>query len=377
MDETNNKRRRENSSIIWDYYFEEYDEEEKQLYLVCQVCKNKSIIKRYKWIKGSSTTIAQGHLWRDHRIDKNHPEEPVNTDGDIRTVMKYITIKRQLSLEQSFITFIIIDCQPLNILRNDAFRNMLHEFEPGFRIPTEEKCKEMIRNSYNWTKENLKELLKSNANSINITTDLWTCRRNNGYIGVTISWLDQKMKLHKALISIELLPNPHTSENIKNCLNTILENWNLKDKCFAATTDNGPNIKNAISLMNNVENIGCAAHTLHLTIIKSLALIKQFIKRINNLILFFALSPKQIKRLKEAQENRGYPKILEIIQDVHTRWNSSYLAWARLLELKIAIKWLENTLHLAYSKDDKDDGDYLKLISLTESEWMYVLIIIC
>ncbi|CAG8498482.1 8496_t:CDS:2 [Funneliformis caledonium] len=36
MDKTNNKRKKENSSIIWDYYFEEYDEEEKQLYLVCQ-----------------------------------------------------------------------------------------------------------------------------------------------------------------------------------------------------------------------------------------------------------------------------------------------------------------------------------------------------
>ncbi|PKK60598.1 hypothetical protein RhiirC2_669660 [Rhizophagus irregularis] len=64
---------------------------------------------------------------------------------------------------------------------------MLHELEPGFRIPTEEKCKEMIRKSYNWTKENLKELLKSDAESINFTTDLWTSRRNDGYIGVTIS----------------------------------------------------------------------------------------------------------------------------------------------------------------------------------------------
>ena len=182
----------------------------------------------------------------------------------------------------------------------------------------------------------------------------------------------REMKLNKALISIELLPNPHTSENIKNCLNAILESWNLKDKCFAATTDNGANVKKAISLMN-IENIGCAAHTLHLSVTKGLAPLKQLIKRVNNLIHFFALSPKQMGRLKNAQEERGYPKILEIIQDVRTRWNSSYLAWKRLLELKVAIKWLENTLHLAYTKDDRDDDDYLKLIALTESEWMYVL----
>ena len=104
--------------------------------------------------------------------------------------MKHITVRRQVSLEQSLITFIILDCQPLNILRNDAFRNILHEFEPGFRIPTEEKCKEIIRNSYNWTKDNLKELLRSGVKSINFITDLWTSRQNDSYISVTILWLD-------------------------------------------------------------------------------------------------------------------------------------------------------------------------------------------
>ncbi len=49
---------------------------------------------------------------------------------------------------------------------------MLHEFEPEFSIPTEEKCKEMIYDSYNWIKDNLKELLKSSAESINFTIDL-------------------------------------------------------------------------------------------------------------------------------------------------------------------------------------------------------------
>src|SRR2546430_1397759 len=84
----NKKRKRENSSIIWNYFSEEYDDEEKQLYIICQVCNNKGIIKRYKWIKGASTSTAQGHLLRDHRIDRDHPEEPEITDGDIRTAIK-------------------------------------------------------------------------------------------------------------------------------------------------------------------------------------------------------------------------------------------------------------------------------------------------
>ncbi|PKC59652.1 hypothetical protein RhiirA1_399792, partial [Rhizophagus irregularis] len=155
------KRKRENSSIIWNYFFEEYDEEEQQLYLACQICKNNNVIKRYKWSKSASTSTAQGHIWRDHKIDKDHPEEPEPTNGDIRDTIKHITIKHQSCLEESLITFIILDCQPLNILRNNAFWNMLHKFEPGFRIPTEEKCKKMKYDSYNWTKDQLQELLKS------------------------------------------------------------------------------------------------------------------------------------------------------------------------------------------------------------------------
>ena len=59
-------------------------------------------------------------------------------------VMKHVTLKHQLSLEQSLITFIIFDCQPLNVLQNNVFRDMLYNFEPGFKIPSEERCKTMI-----------------------------------------------------------------------------------------------------------------------------------------------------------------------------------------------------------------------------------------
>ena len=57
---------------------------DNQLYLTCQVCKNKNIIKHYKWTKGTSTTIAQGYLWKEYRIDKDHTEEPLNADSDIQ-----------------------------------------------------------------------------------------------------------------------------------------------------------------------------------------------------------------------------------------------------------------------------------------------------
>ena len=54
----------------------------------------------------------------------------------------------------------------------------------------------------------------STAANINFTTDMWTSRRNDGYIGITAHWIDQDFTIHEALLACELLPSPHTADNI-------------------------------------------------------------------------------------------------------------------------------------------------------------------
>jgi len=49
--------------------------------------------------------------------------------------------------------------------------------------------------------------------------------------------------------------------------------------------------------------------------------------------MFFTASPKQNDRLHAAQEQCGFDKILDVQLDVKTRWNSTLIAWKRLIEL--------------------------------------------
>jgi hypothetical protein len=58
---------------------------------------------------------------------------------------------------------------------------------------------------------------------------------------------------------------------------------------------------------------------------------------------------------------------LRIIADVETRWNSSYLAWKRLIKIKDLIDILASTLLI--DPDTRRDGKRLKNINLTEDEW--------
>ena len=57
------------------------------------------------------------------------------------------------------------------------------------------------------------------------------------------------------------------------------------------------------------------------------------------------------------------------IADVATRWNSSFLAWKRLLEIKPYIDILVTTLPIANDVDSKRDGQRLFEIMLTKDKW--------
>ncbi|PKY36187.1 hypothetical protein RhiirB3_458263 [Rhizophagus irregularis] len=60
---------------------------------------------------------------------------------------------------------------------------------------------------------------------------------------------------------------------------------------------------------------------------------------------------------------------MRCIQDVQTRWNSSYYAWNRLFYLKDAIIQLQTDLYTSTNREDKKDGTKLKKIMLSEEEW--------
>ncbi|CAB4426362.1 unnamed protein product [Rhizophagus irregularis] len=65
---------------------------------------------------------------------------------------------------------------------------------------------------------------------------------------------------------------------------------------------------------------------------------------------------KQIERLIKVQKDSGYEEQLHLIQDISTRWNSSYLAWDRLIFLQYAILQLNINLSCSFIREEKADG---------------------
>ncbi len=57
-----------------------------------------------------------------------------------------------------------------------------------------------------------------------------------------------------------------------------------------------------------------------------------------------------------------------MISDVETRWNSSYLAWKRLIKIKDLIDVLASTMVIDSDPSTRRDGKRLKKINLTKDE---------
>ncbi len=97
------------------------------------------------------------------------------------------------------------------------------------------------------------------------------------------------------------MPYPHTGETIAEEIQNILNEWNLVNKVFTITTDNGNMVKSA-RLIPGLTTILCTAHTLQLVVRKGLLPAEVLIARAKWLMLFLT-SPKQTEKLIEIQKN--------------------------------------------------------------------------
>lgn len=197
--------------------------------------------------------------------------------------------------------FILNTSQPLRVVENIYFHKIIQQLDPVFDIPDSKSVKAIIHHAYNHTFKAISNLLEP-VTSVHLTLDLWTAWSNYGYLGITCSFLDQKYNLNEITLTISHIRYPHNAENIRDAIEEILDEWNLRSKVFSITTDNGSNIKKCVKEMVGVKWHPCAAHTLQLVIGKGLMPVKKLILRVKRLINFFS-RPKQAERLEDAQRS--------------------------------------------------------------------------
>ncbi|CAH0717085.1 unnamed protein product, partial [Brenthis ino] len=241
-------------------------------------------------------------------------------------------IKKQI--DDHFMNLFIWDLQPFSIVEDKGFRELIKFAFPNYVIPSRKYfANNLLPGLYEEVKTNTKAALSEDAKSICVTTDMWTSRNNDSYLAVTGHYIDKNFSLQSVLLECKVLESRHTGLNLAGELRNVAQEWNILDKVLLAVSDNGANIKSAIAQLE-WKHFGCYAHTLNLAVQKVLAW----------------------NKLKKYQEQAN-KVVKRPIQDVVTRWNSTFYMLNRFVELKDKIKCALSNL---------DTGN---LVMLTNYEW--------
>ena len=232
---------------------------------------------------------------------------------------------RNREIDACILKLVTTDLQPLSIVENTAFRELLTEMDPSYEIVSKKRLsQQLLPEKYNAEKAKLMQEVEE-VEYISITVDCWTSQQTETYMTVTAHFVNTHWKLRSRVLCTTLVEGSHTSENLASVLGQVFQTWGISNKVTTVTTDSTTNLELAVELLQ-VGHQTCFAHTLNIAVNDAIQNTKDIFavkSKIKDIIGFFHHSTLANKALKEAHETcQTVPGKLK--QDVDTRWNSTF-----------------------------------------------------
>lgn len=242
---------------------------------------------------------------------------------------------------------------------------------------------------------------------LSVSLDCWTSPFQQAFMAITGYFLDQNWEYREVLLGFEPLEGTHSGDNLASVLSAILKQHQIVDRIMAITTDNASNNDTMIIKMQKdypdarFIRIPCMAHVIQLSLNQLLGQIKgnplndtvdmvwteehnkaarqrskkrdiaNTLNKARDLAIFINASPQRKEKFKDLQKEIRNPQLV-LIQDVRTRWNSTYLMLERARRLRSELdKYcrLYEIDHMILNSDEWRQIDYL--LCLTKPFYIY------
>lgn len=355
---------RKNASALWSHYDKDVINKKAQ----CHLCQEKLSYK-------STTANLRNHLKRKHigtytsLIEVENPETSSRNE-DVRDLQqpstssatsaatqrdqlpvpppakksqkmdgfihKKISAEQKKTIDQDLLDLCVDSFHPFSIVEERSFIKFCR-WIPGYKLPTRKTLSNsLLDETYLKVEKEIKSQVTSEVHSICLTTDLWTSRSTESYIAVTGHYLTDDLKFKTVLLGCSHFSGNHTSQNIASEINAIVDQWAITGKVNFVVSDNGANVVKAIKEILGLKHFGCFAHTLNLIVEDALKYCKEKIDKVRRIVTHYKKSTLSAERLAKYQLHQNtQPK--HLIQDVDTRWNSTFYMLNRFVELKQAV----------------------------------------
>lgn len=244
-------------------------------------------------------------------------------------------------IDKSIMDLIIVDMLPYSIVEGSGFQRLNFE-DPGASSRYRKKSEKFFRTTlmpetYERVKSKVFELV-SKAEWISFTTDVWSNpTKTCSLLSFTAHFVVGPKRL-KVILGAMVLDEDHTGAVLADKLLELAREYHIEKKIHMAIRDNAANM-GAATRIANFTALGCVAHTLQLVIHDALfkqVIVKNIITKCRKIVGHFKKSEQASRYLNRFQETCSLPKHT-LVQDVETRWNSTYLMLERLSEQRSAI----------------------------------------
>ncbi|XP_073488938.1 E3 SUMO-protein ligase ZBED1-like [Aquarana catesbeiana] len=327
---TSEKGVRPKSSKAWEHF----NLNAAKKVVTCKLCKTE-----LAW-HGSTTTMNE-HMKRKHVCFTEDGE----TSGrkKQRTMTEFVQQNRPCTPQQSAIItdsvvkMLVTDMRPLSMVEDRGFRSMISVLNPGYTLPSRTHFTKLVERKYQEAFQNVKDAISANESRIAITADIWTSIATEAFLGITCHYIAEDWKMISICLTTMPLEDRHTAANIAEWLEEVTEKFEIPaQKIIAIVHDNGANIVAAAKILMDTHgwaSIRCTGHTLQLVISAALknSGIERAVSAARGLVEHFKKSELASSKLKEKQKQMGTSDH-KLLQDVSTRWNSTYYMVERLIE---------------------------------------------
>ncbi|XP_055053943.2 E3 SUMO-protein ligase ZBED1 [Misgurnus anguillicaudatus] len=360
-------KRGKSHSVVWEQFgFNEADVDQNQI--KCKICY--AVVSA---LQGNTTNLFN-HLKFKHRptydqlIKKQKEQRSTPTTSATQSSIKDTLFsatpypkssERHKKITDAVSYFLAKDMCPISTVEDEGFKKLINTLHKRYALPSRhyftrvalpalyEKCRAEVAN----------EVLK--AEYIAATTDLWSSRKMEPYISLTIHYIDANFNLNTKCLQTAFIPEDHTGQNIAHALREAVAAWGLnEEKLVCITTDNASNIKLAADV-NGWMRLQCFGHRLHLAIENAMkdSRIDRAMGVCKKLVSSFSYSWKKKRDLAEAQKQLNLPEH-SLKTECPTRWGSRQEMISRVLEQHKAITQVLSSdrklRHLTLSWQDID-----------------------
>jgi hypothetical protein len=342
--------------------------------------------KRYVCSDGNTSTLWR-HIKRTHSRKLNPPATIGPLDNFLGADAG-AAIGGPGALRRALVKWTIVERMPFTAVESPTLRDALRIAKLDGVVPSATTVKRDIMGMFDAEKARMRALLQEVPGKLSFAVDGWTSPNMKPFLGITAHWTDGDWCLQEVLLDLVPLAGPHSGENLCKAFVDTCTEFGILTKLLAVTTDNATNNdtfleglgkaceERGIRFTDADNHVRCLAHVINLAVQAFLAALKvgaldteddclelsdpdtgpmHCIPKLRKLVVKIRSSPQRRETLAFQCRAPGLTS-KQLIVDVRTRWNSTFLMLERALELRGPlgdVATLDKDLH-AYQITDEE-----------------------